>query len=301
MVNVVGIRFKKVGKIYYFEPQDLKINKGDYLIVETARGIELGECVIGIKEISEEEIISPLKKVLRIATEEDILKHKENKDKEVAALEICLKKIEEHNLNMKLIDVEYTFDNNKVIFYFTADGRVDFRELVKDLATIFKTRIELRQIGVRDEAKMIGGLGPCGRPMCCSSFLGDFASVSIKMAKEQNLSLNPTKISGICGRLMCCLNYEQNTYEDIRKRPPKVGSIVETVDGKGEVTLNNTVKESVKVKTKIGDEEVIKEYKIDDVKLIKGSYEGIINDKDIKLEIESEEDKKLIKNLINEK
>ncbi|MBS6601802.1 MAG: stage 0 sporulation family protein [Clostridium sp.] len=301
MVNVVGIRFKKVGKIYYFEPQDLKINKGDYLIVETARGIELGECVIGIKEISEEEIISPLKKVLRIATEEDILKHKENKDKEVAALEICLKKIEEHNLNMKLIDVEYTFDNNKVIFYFTADGRVDFRELVKDLATIFKTRIELRQIGVRDEAKMIGGLGPCGRPMCCSSFLGDFASVSIKMAKEQNLSLNPTKISGICGRLMCCLNYEQNTYEDIRKRLPKVGSIVETVDGKGEVTLNNTVKESVKVKTKIGDEEVIKEYKIDDVKLIKGSYEGIINDKDIKLEIESEEDKKLIKNLINEK
>lgn len=301
MVNVVGIRFKKVGKIYYFEPQDLKINKGDYLIVETARGIELGECVIGIKEISEEEIISPLKKVLRIATEEDILKHKENKDKEVAALEICLKKIEEHNLNMKLIDVEYTFDNNKVIFYFTADGRVDFRELVKDLATIFKTRIELRQIGVRDEAKMIGGLGPCGRPMCCSSFLGDFTSVSIKMAKEQNLSLNPTKISGICGRLMCCLNYEQNTYEDIRKRLPKVGSIVETVDGKGEVTLNNTVKESVKVKTKIGDEEVIKEYKIDDVKLIKGSYEGIINDKDIKLEIESEEDKKLIKNLINEK
>ena len=301
MVNVVGIRFKKVGKIYYFEPQDLKINKGDYLIVETARGIELGDCVIGIKEISEEEIISPLKKVLRIATEEDILKHKENKDKEVAALEICLKKIEEHNLNMKLIDVEYTFDNNKVIFYFTADGRVDFRELVKDLATIFKTRIELRQIGVRDEAKMIGGLGPCGRPMCCSSFLGDFASVSIKMAKEQNLSLNPTKISGICGRLMCCLNYEQNTYEDIRKRLPKVGSIVETVDGKGEVTLNNTVKESVKVKTKIGDEEVIKEYKIDDVKLIKGSYEGIINDKDIKLEIESEEDKKLIKNLINEK
>lgn len=301
MVNVVGIRFKKVGKIYYFEPQNLKINKGDYLIVETARGIELGECVIGIKEISEEEIISPLKKVLRIATEEDILQHKENKDKEVAALEICSKKIEEHNLNMKLIDVEYTFDNNKVIFYFTADGRVDFRELVKDLATIFKTRIELRQIGVRDEAKMIGGLGPCGRPMCCSSFLGDFVSVSIKMAKEQNLSLNPTKISGICGRLMCCLNYEQNTYEEIRKRLPKVGSIVETVDGKGEVTLNNTVKESVKVKTKIGDEEVIKEYKIDDVKLIKGSYEGIINDKDIKLEIESEEDKKLIKNLINEK
>lgn len=301
MVNVVGIRFKKVGKVYYFEPQDLKINKGDYLIVETARGIEFGECVIGIKQISEDEIISPLKKVLRIATEEDIIQHEENKKKESIALEICLKKISEHNLNMKLIDVEYTFDNNKVIFYFTADGRVDFRELVKDLATIFKTRIELRQIGVRDEAKMLGGLGPCGRPMCCSSFLGDFASVSIKMAKEQNLSLNPTKISGICGRLMCCLNYEQNTYEDIRKRLPKVGSIVDTVDGKGEVVSNNTVNESVKVKTRIEDEEVIKEYKIDDVKLIKGSYEGVINDKDIKFEIESEEDKKFIKDLINEK
>lgn len=201
---------------------------------------------------------------------------------------------------MKLIDVEYTFDNHKVIFYFTADGRVDFRELVKDLATIFKTRIELRQIGVRDEAKMIGGLGPCGRPMCCSTFLGDFASVSIKMAKEQNLSLNPTKISGICGRLMCCLNYEQSTYEDIRRRLPKVGSIVETIDGKGEVIGNLTVKESVRVKLKRGDEEVIDIYKIEDVKLISGSYEGSIDNSDIKLEIESEEDKKLIKELIKE-
>lgn len=199
---------------------------------------------------------------------------------------------------MKLIDVEYTFDNNKVIFYFTADGRVDFRELVKDLATIFKTRIELRQIGVRDEAKMLGGLGPCGRPMCCSTFLGDFASVSIKMAKEQNLSLNPTKISGICGRLMCCLNYEQSTYEDIRKRMPKVGSIVKTIEGTGEVFSNSTVKESVKVKLKKDGEEVLQDFKIEDIELIKGHYEDSIDDDDIKLEIESEEDRKLMKNLI---
>ena len=301
MIKVVGIRFKKAGKIYYFGPNELKINKGDYVVVETARGIEFGECVIGIKEISEEDIISPLKSVLRVADEKDIAKHKENKSKEENALEVCLKKIEEHNLHMKLIDVEYTFDNNKVIFYFTADGRVDFRELVKDLATIFKTRIELRQIGVRDEAKMIGGLGPCGRPMCCSSFLGDFASVSIKMAKEQNLSLNPTKISGICGRLMCCLNYEQSTYEDIRKRLPKVGSIVTTEEGKGEVIGNNTVKESVKVKYKRGDEEIIEEFKIETIELVSGSYEDSVDEKDIRLEIESEEDKKLIKNLINEK
>ena len=232
MIKVIGVRFKKAGKIYYFSPAELNIKKGNYVIVETARGIEFGECVIGIKEIKEEDIVSPLKSVIRIADEKDINKHKENKDKEKEALDICLEKIEEHKLDMKLIDVEYTFDNNKVIFYFTADGRVDFRELVKDLATIFKTRIELRQIGVRDEAKMIGGLGPCGRSMCCSTFLGDFASVSIKMAKEQNLSLNPTKISGICGRLMCCLNYEQTTYEDIRKRLPKVGSIVKTEDRK---------------------------------------------------------------------
>ena len=201
----------------------------------------------------------------------------------------------------KLIDVEYTFDNNKVIFYFTADGRVDFRELVKDLAVVFKTRIELRQIGVRDQAKMIGGLGPCGRPMCCSSFLGDFASVSIKMAKEQNLSLNPTKISGICGRLMCCLNYEQSTYEEIRTRLPRVGSIVSTVDGKGEVISNNTVKESVKVKIRKGEEEIVSNYKIENVKLLEGNYEGTVEENDINLEIESEEDKKFIKHLINEK
>lgn len=301
MVNVIGVRFKKAGKIYYFGPDKYDINKGDFVIVETARGIEFGECVIGIKQIPEESIISPLKLVLRIATKDDIKKHKENKEKEKSAFEICLNKISEHGLNMKLIDVEYTFDNNKVIFYFTAEGRVDFRDLVKDLATIFKTRIELRQIGVRDEAKMIGGLGPCGRTLCCSSFLGDFASVSIKMAKEQNLSLNPTKISGICGRLMCCLNYEQSTYEDIRKRMPKVGSIVKTEDGKGEVISSSIVKEKVKVKLRKNDEDVIEEFNINDIELISGKYEDTIDESNIKLEVESEEDKQLIKNLINEK
>ena len=298
MIKVVGVRFKKAGKIYYFDPADMNIQKDTYVVVETARGIEFGECVIGIKEINENDIVAPLKSVLRIATEEDIYRHFKNKDKQKDAFNICLKKIQEHGLTMKLIDVEYTFDNNKVIFYFTADGRVDFRELVKDLATIFKTRIELRQIGVRDEAKMLGGLGPCGRPMCCSSFLGDFASVSIKMAKEQNLSLNPTKISGICGRLMCCLNYEQSTYEDIRKRMPKVGSIVKTSEGTGEVFSNNIVKESVKVKLKKGEEEILEEFKIDTIELIKGHYEDSVDDDDIKLEVESEEDRKLIKNLI---
>ncbi len=300
MIKVIGVRFKKAGKIYYFDPNGLEVKKGDFVVVETARGIEFGECVIGIKEIPESDIVAPLKSVIRVAEEADINKHKENKVKEKDALDICLKKVEEHGLNMKLIDVEYTFDNNKVIFYFTADGRVDFRELVKDLATIFKTRIELRQIGVRDEAKMLGGLGPCGRPLCCSTFLGDFASVSIKMAKEQNLSLNPTKISGICGRLMCCLNYEQSTYEDIRKRLPKAGSIVSMGDFKGEVVSNNTVKESVKVKYRRGDEELVEEFKIDDVELIEGGYEDSVDESDIKLEIESPEDKNLINDLIKE-
>ncbi|MBU5455674.1 PSP1 domain-containing protein [Caproiciproducens sp. MSJ-32] len=300
MIEVVGVRFKKAGKIYYFDPNNLEINAGDFVIVETARGIEFGECVIGIKEIPESDIVAPLKSVIRVAEEDDVKKHKENKLKEKDALEICLKKVEEHGLDMKLIDVEYTFDNNKVIFYFTADGRVDFRELVKDLATIFKTRIELRQIGVRDEAKMLGGLGACGRTLCCSTFLGDFASVSIKMAKEQNLSLNPTKISGICGRLMCCLNYEQSTYEDIRQRLPKVGSIVRIGDIEGEVVSNSTVKESVKVKYKRIDEEIIEEFKIDNIELVEGSYEDAVDDSEIKLEVESPEDKNLIKDLIEE-
>ena len=300
MIKVVGVRFKKAGKIYYFDPTDLNIEKGNYVVVETARGIEFGECVIGIKEVREEDIVAPLKTVIRIASQEDIDKHFDNKAKEEEAFNICFNKIQEHKLTMKLIDVEYTFDNNKVIFYFTADGRVDFRELVKDLATIFKTRIELRQIGVRDEAKMLGGLGPCGRPMCCSSFLGDFTSVSIKMAKEQNLSLNPTKISGICGRLMCCLNYEQSTYEDIRKRMPQVGSIVKTEEGTGEVISNNTVKETVRVKYKRAGEEIINDFNIDNIELIEGNYEDSIDDSDIRLEIDSEEDKKFIKALIKD-
>jgi cell fate regulator YaaT (PSP1 superfamily) len=285
MIKVVGIRFKKAGKIYYFNPNEIEVSKGDNVIVETARGIEFGECVTGPKLISEEDIVSPLKSVIRKATPEDVEQHKENKTKEKEAFDICVEKIQEHKLVMKLIDVEYTFDNNKVIFYFTADGRVDFRELVKDLANIFRTRIELRQIGVRDESKMVGGLGPCGRPLCCSSFLGDFAPVSIKMAKEQNLSLNPTKISGICGRLMCCLNYEQDTYEDIRKRLPRIGSIVNTPDGRGEVVANSVVKELVKVKIKTKEDEVIREFRIFEVTLISGGYEGTIEDEEIEIEI----------------
>ncbi|AWZ47452.1 PSP1 domain-containing protein [Hathewaya limosa] len=300
MLKVIGIRFKKAGKIYYFNPKDIDIKKDDFVIVETARGVEFGECVVGIKEISEEELISPLKDVIRKATKEDIEKHTANKSKEIEALKICEEKVKKHNLNMKLIDVEYTFDNNKVIFYFTAEGRVDFRELVKDLASIFKTRIELRQIGVRDEAKMVGGLGPCGRPLCCSTFLGEFAPVSIKMAKEQNLSLNPSKISGICGRLMCCLTYEEEAYRKIREKMPNVGSIVETDSGKGEVIDNNIIKESLKVKLKIDDEEVIKEVKVKDTKLISGEYMAEENDDVIKLEIEDEEDSKILGDILKE-
>lgn len=304
MVTVVGIRFKKSGKIYYFSPNELDVKSDDSVIVETVRGIEFGECVIGPKEVKEEEIITPLKNVIRKATEEDIQKHADNKVKQQEAFNVCMEKIEKHNLPMKLIDVEYTFDNNKVIFYFTADGRVDFRELVKDLAAIFRTRIELRQIGVRDEAKMIGGLGTCGRPMCCSSFLGDFVPVSIKMAKEQNLSLNPTKISGICGRLMCCLNYEQSTYEDIKKELPRVDSIVETPFGKGVVINNSVIKENAKVKIKLNEnEDIIKEVGIKDMKLISGEYEYIgdkISEDDIKLEVDDLDDKTISELLKND-
>lgn len=270
MIKVVGVRFKKAGKIYYFGPNELNINKGDYVVVETARGVEFGECVIGIKEIKEEDVIPPLKSVLRIADENDIAKHKENKDKEEEALNICISKIEEHGLKMKLIDVEYTFDNNKVIFYFTADGRVDFRELVKDLATIFKTRIELRQIGVRDETKMQGGIGICGRNLCCNKFLSDFQPVSIKMAKDQSLSLNPIKISGICGRLMCCLKYEEDVYVEIRGRLPEVGDFVQTPDGRGEVLSVNVLREQVKaaVKRKDKDEKEAITYSLSDIKIL---------------------------------
>ncbi len=267
MVTVVGVRFKKAGKIYYFDPDEIAIKLDERVIVETARGIEFGHVVVAPKQVREEEIVAPLKKVIRIATHEDIKQHKENKDKEKNAFEVCLKKVEEHGLEMKLIDVEYTFDNNKVIFYFTADGRVDFRELVKDLASIFRTRIELRQIGVRDEAKMIGGLGPCGKTMCCSTFLGDFEPVSIKMAKEQNLSLNPTKISGICGRLMCCLKYEHETYEKIIDKIPEIGSTVKTPKGVGIVVGANVLLEKIKVKLKVSDDaEDIICFELDDVK-----------------------------------
>ncbi|MEG2289530.1 MAG: stage 0 sporulation family protein [Clostridium sp.] len=301
MITVIGVRFKKAGKIYYFNPGTLDIKKGDFVVVETARGIEFGECVVGIKELKEGEIVAPLKDVIRKALEEDIAVNRSNKEREEEALKLCVDKIKAHNLRMKLIDVEYTFDNNKVIFYFTADGRVDFRELVKDLASIFRTRIELRQIGVRDEAKMTGGLGPCGRSLCCSTFLGEFAPVSIKMAKEQNLSLNPTKISGICGRLMCCLNYEQETYEGIRKRLPKIGSIVDTCHGQGEVISSSVVKEAVKVKVKVKDgEDDIKVVKIDELTMISGSYEDVINEVDLKELEKQAEDPKLIKELFQE-
>lgn len=301
MVTVVGIRFKNAGKIYYFDPDNIPVTSGECAIVETARGIEFGEVVIGPKQVGEDDIIAPLKKVLRIADDEDKAKNAENKNKEQKAFDICLKKIEEHGLSMKLVDVEYTFDNNKVIFYFTADGRVDFRELVKDLASVFKTRIELRQIGVRDEAKMVGGLGPCGRSMCCATFLGEFEPVSIKMAKEQNLSLNPTKISGICGRLMCCLKYEQDTYEVIRRKLPRVGSIVNTPDGQGEVVENSVVNEAVKVKivTKDGEEET-KAYPISTVDIIKGSTEAEAADENIVIEQDQDVTPEEIDNLLKE-
>ncbi|WP_026477251.1 PSP1 domain-containing protein [Alkaliphilus transvaalensis] len=271
MVTVVGVRFKKAGKIYYFDPDNIEITKNQNVIVETARGIEFGEVVVGPKEVPEDDIIAPLKKVIRIVTEEDEIKHKENKEKEKEAFEACLTKIKDHELEMKLIDVEYTFDNNKVIFYFTADGRVDFRELVKDLAAIFKTRIELRQIGVRDEAKMIGGIGPCGKSLCCSSWLGDFEPVSIKMAKDQSLSLNPAKISGICGRLFCCLKYEHNLYQQIIDKMPGIGAIVKTIDGEGTVIDTNVLLEQVKVKIKnqADNSEDLKVYFIDDVTKIR--------------------------------
>ncbi|AAM23402.1 cell fate regulator YaaT (PSP1 superfamily) [Caldanaerobacter subterraneus subsp. tengcongensis MB4] len=269
MVTVVGVRFKKAGKIYYFDPGDLPIKVGDKVIVETIRGIEFGEVVVGIKEVPEEEIVAPLKKVIRIATEEDIEHYYENKKKEAQAFEICLKKIEEHGLEMNLVDVEYTFDNTKVIFYFTAEGRVDFRELVKDLASVFRIRIELRQIGVRDEAKIIGGLGPCGRPLCCTTFLGEFEPVSIKMAKDQNLSLNPAKISGLCGRLMCCLKYEQEMYEKLRAELPKVGSIIRVGDKEMKITEVDVIRRKLKVKMKnVEGIEIIKEYDPEEVEVV---------------------------------
>lgn len=268
MITVVGVRFKKAGKIYYFDPDGMDIVEGDSVVVETARGVEFGHVIVGPKEVTEEEIIPPLKKVIRVATEEDHRIHQHNKEKAIDAFYICEGKIAEHGLEMRLVDVEYTFDNNKVIFYFTADGRVDFRELVKDLAAIFKTRIELRQIGVRDEAKMIGGLAPCGRVACCSTFLGEFDPVSIKMAKDQSLSLNPSKISGLCGRLMCCLKYENQLYEKLLEKIPPIGTIAITPEGKGTIVETHTLMEMAKVKVRLEDDtEDIFSYKLDDIQI----------------------------------
>jgi cell fate regulator YaaT (PSP1 superfamily) len=269
MARVIGVRFRYAGKVYYFDPLDLELEQGDRVIVETARGVECGEVVNGIKDVDESEVIAPLKKVMRKAEPEDLQQVEDNKKKAEEAYRICLEKIQKHNLEMKLIDVEYTFDNNKILFYFTADGRVDFRELVKDLAAVFRTRIELRQIGVRDEAKMMGGLGVCGRTLCCSSHLTEFHPVSIKMAKEQSLSLNPTKISGTCGRLMCCLKYEQEAYEDLLKRNPKTGALVQTPNGTGTVMYVSLLEEKVKVKLDNENEPDLKEYRASEVKLLK--------------------------------
>lgn len=274
MITVIGVRFKESGKIYFFDPGDLEVEKDVQVIVETARGVELGKVVIGKKEIVDEEVVAPLKKVIRVVSDEDVKKHEENKKKEKEAFDICFQKIKKHKLDMKLVDVEYTFDNNKILFYFTADGRIDFRELVKDLASVFRTRIELRQIGVRDESKIFGGIGICGLVLCCKSYLGEFQPVSIKMAKEQGLSLNPSKISGLCGRLMCCLKYEQDAYEELIKKVPKVGAFVETPDGNGQIIYTSILKELVKVRLDKGQETDLMEYKAKDVKVIKDVENG---------------------------
>ena len=273
MVKVVGVRFKKAGKIYYFDPDKIEIDQNDFVIVETARGMEFGIVAVGPKEVGEDDIISPLKPVIRLALEEDFQINKDNKEKAKEAMIICQEKVKDHKLDMNLVDVEYTFDNNKVIFYFTSDNRIDFRELVKDLASVFKTRIELRQIGVRDEAKIIGGIGPCGQITCCTRFLGEFAPVSIKMAKEQSLSLNPTKISGLCGRLMCCLKYEQDTYEELLVGMPSVGAIIKAPDGTGVVISSYTLLQRVRAKIKLADgTEDIFQYGIDEIELT-GKYD----------------------------
>ena len=270
MTKVIGVRFRTAGKIYYFDPTRFEIKKGDHVIVETARGVEYGTVVGCIREVDDSKVVQPLKPVLRIATERDNEQEAANKGKEKEAFRICQEKIRKHGLDMKLIDAEYTFDNNKVLFYFTADGRIDFRELVKDLASVFKTRIELRQIGVRDETKILGGIGICGRRLCCHTHLSEFVPVSIKMAKEQNLSLNPTKISGVCGRLMCCLKHEEETYEDLNRRLPNIGDYVTTDDGlKGEVSSVNVLRQQVKVIVNVDDEKEIREYPLDQLRFKK--------------------------------
>ena len=268
MTKVIGVRFRRAGKVYFFSPGKLEIRHGDNVIVETARGVEFGSVVTGPREVEEERISQPLKSVIRIANRDDYRREEKNREKEKEAFSICQEKIRKHGLEMKLIDAEYTFDNNKVLFYFTADGRIDFRELVKDLASVFRTRIELRQIGVRDETKILGGIGICGRQLCCHAHLSEFVPVSIKMAKEQNLSLNPTKISGVCGRLMCCLKNEQETYEYLNSKLPNIGDMVTTEDGfKGEVSGVNVLRQMVKVIVNVGkDEKEIREYKVGQLK-----------------------------------
>ena len=264
MAMVIRVRFKRAAKLYDFDPNGLELHNGMSVVTETARGVELGECMSGVMDVPDERLVLPLKPILRIATEQDLAMQKRNEQAEKEAFDIAIDRIAEHKLEMKLVDVEYAFDRSKIIFYFTANGRVDFRMLVKSLASIFKTRIELRQIGVRDEAKMLGGIGPCGRPICCRTFLSDFTPVSIKMAKEQNLSLNPTKISGLCDRLMCCLKYEQDHYEQTRKRMPRVGREIITPDGLGVINAINVLEETVRVRIAVGDSFELREYKIDD-------------------------------------
>ncbi|MCI8591913.1 MAG: stage 0 sporulation family protein [Lachnospiraceae bacterium] len=267
MINVIGVRFRNVGKIYYFDPKNFPVHEGDHVIVETARGVEYGFVVFGPREVPDDKVIQPLKSVIRVATQRDEAREESNRKREKEAFQICMEKIRQHKLAMKLIGAEYTFDNNKVLFYFTADGRIDFRELVKDLASVFKTRIELRQIGVRDETKILGGMGICGRALCCHTFLSEFAPVSIKMAKEQNLSLNPTKISGVCGRLMCCLKNEQETYEYLNQRMPGMGDTVTTPEGvRGEVSSLNVLRQTVKVLVNVNDEKELREYSVDELK-----------------------------------
>ena len=267
MVKIVGVRFRNAGKVYYFDPKGYKIKAGDHVIVETARGVEYGTVIGGIREVTDDRVVQPLKAVIRVATQEDDLRAEKSRAKEKDAMRICNEKIRKHKLDMKLIDAEYTFDNNKVLFYFTADGRIDFRELVKDLAAVFKMLIELRQIGVRDETKILGGIGICGRVLCCNSFLSEFAPVSIKMAKEQNLSLNPTKISGVCGRLMCCLKNEEDTYEYLNSKLPNIGESVTTIDGvRGEVQSVNVLRQKAKVLVDAGDEKELREYDVRELK-----------------------------------
>ena len=292
MTKVVGVRFRNAGKIYYFGPGDLDVHAGMHVIVETARGVEMGTVMTEPKAVPEDEVIAPLKPVIRIATEADEKTVERNHEKEKDAFKICLEKIAKHKLEMKLVEAEYTFDNNKLLFYFTADGRIDFRELVKDLAAVFRTRIELRQIGVRDETKIMGGIGICGRELCCNTYLSEFVPVSIKMAKEQNLSLNPTKISGVCGRLMCCLKNEQETYEELNKKLPGLGDTVTTPDGmQGTVHSVNVLRQRVKVVVEINDEKEIQEFPVDELKFRPRKKKVKVSEQELK-ELQALEDKK---------